>query len=106
MDVRRKLVDIKSEVVERGNVLTVSGSKSYEGKVDFMVFETGMSDRPYGLIVSSGYKAGLILAYLPPSSARTRGGIDRKWLIEEWSKWVCPESDVRDVWWRPYYEAD
>ncbi|MGN8171864.1 Imm45 family immunity protein [Agrobacterium cavarae] len=49
----------------RGNVLRLPAKYPYEERVDFIIFETRFDERRYGLMVSSGYKAGIPLVYLP-----------------------------------------
>lgn len=63
-----------------------------------MVFETQDDDSPYGLIVSSGYKAGLILVKLPAESISDEGhGLSTQWIINNWDEWIYPECNVAKV---------
>lgn len=93
-----KLVDLREESIWRGNVFRIPAKWPYEDFVDFMVYESQDEERPYGLIVTSGQKAGLILVLLPAESV-TVGvrGLNVRWLVDNWSKWVYPECDVSDV---------
>lgn len=100
-----KLVESEVKAFQRGNVFRVRGKYPYEECVDFMLFETQVEDRPYGLIVTSGYKAGLILIYLPKESACLNGGIDKEWMLSNWAKWIYPDCDVSDVYVIDGYEA-
>lgn len=54
-----RLIDYKKTVISRGAIFRLPAVWPYEEWVNFMLFETQDDDRPYGLIVSSGYKAGL-----------------------------------------------
>lgn len=58
--------------------------------VDLMVFDPNDSDCGLGLVVVSGYKAGLVYALLPQASLKdgTRT-IDVSWLKSHWDKWFC-----------------
>lgn len=105
MGVKTKVVESQVQSVVRGNILRVSGKYPYENHVDFMVFETNSEDRPYGLIVTSGYKAGLILVYLPKESNSDEGGLSKAWLVSNWRKWVYPDCDILDVYLIDGYEA-
>jgi hypothetical protein len=100
-----KLVDLQEKTIRRGNILRVPGRHPYENYVDFMVFETQCEDRPYGLIISSGYKAGLILIRLPKESFGVGGGIDKEWTISNWDKWIYPDCNVSEVFLIDGYEA-
>ncbi len=62
---KQKLIDLDQPSLFRGNVLRLPAKHPYEERVDFMLFETGFDERRYGLMVSSGYKAGIPLVYLP-----------------------------------------
>lgn len=92
-----KLIDSKDAAIWRGNVFRVKGKYPYEECVDFMVFETLSEESPYGLMVTSGYKAGLILVYLPGESSHPVGGLDKGWIVANWSKWIYPDCSVTDV---------
>ena len=62
--------------------------------VDLMVFEPHDEECGLGLLVLSGYKAGLIYALLPPDSLK--GGsraICLDWLKAHWARWFCYEHD-------------
>lgn len=92
----KALFKVREEIISRGSVFRVPGKYPYEEVVDFMVFETFDVQAPYGLMVTSGYKAGLTLVLLPPESL-VEGGVSRGWVIENWSKWIYPDSKVSDV---------
>ncbi|PAU53600.1 hypothetical protein BZL41_23160 [Pseudomonas sp. PIC25] len=101
-----RLIDLKENFIWHGNVLRLPGKYPYEKFVDFMVYETQDKDRPYGLIVTSGYKAGLILVQLPRECSSTEGGGIRKdWLVSNWEKWIYPDCNVAEVNFIDRYEA-
>ncbi|KTC02536.1 MULTISPECIES: Imm45 family immunity protein [Pseudomonas syringae group] len=100
-----KLVDLKDDAVCRGNILRVRGKYPYEDFVDFMLFEAQLIDSIYGLMVVSGYKAGLILVYLPNECLAEDGGVDKAWLVKNWSDWIYPDCDVSDAYWIEMYNA-
>lgn len=93
-----KLAEFGEEAFQRGSIFRVRGKYPYEEYVDFMLFETQVDDRPYGLIVTSGYKAGLVLIYLPKESSSLSGGVDKKWVVSNWVNWIYPDCDVSDVY--------
>lgn len=100
-----KLVELEAEAFQRGNILRVRGKYPYEKYVDFMLFETLVKDRPYGLIVTSGYKAGSILIHLPKESTCLSGGVNKEWMLSNWDNWIYPDCDVSDVYVIDGYEA-
>ncbi|WP_268947880.1 Imm45 family immunity protein [Pseudomonas fulva] len=65
------LLECSNEVFRRGTVFRAKGSYPYEEVVDFMVFETLDEDCRFGLMVTTGYKAGLPLVWLPREQCRT-----------------------------------
>ncbi|HCR58845.1 Imm45 family immunity protein [Raoultella terrigena] len=94
-----KLINYKEKGISRGTVFRLPATWPYEEWVDFMLFETQDDERPYGLIVSSGYKAGLFLIKLPIESISDEGhGLSTEWVIANWEKWIYPECDVSDVY--------
>lgn len=102
-----RLIDSKEEYLSRGAVLRAKGSFPYEALVDFMVFEPSESGLGQGLIVTTGYKAGLILVVLPADSCGDGGGrsIDKQWLVNNWEKWVYPDCKVSEVYMLENYEC-
>jgi hypothetical protein len=95
-----KLIDYSNNLA-RGSILRCKGIWPYEELVDFMVIETPDEHRMiYALLVSSGYKAGIIYTKLPIESIpkeKIGYAVDVKWLIENWTKWgyfSCPLEDV------------
>jgi len=94
-----KLIDRKEKSISRGSIFRLPAVWPYEAFVDFMVFETQDDERPYGLIVSSGYKAGLFLVKLPMESVSNEGnGLSTEWIVNNWANWVYPECNVEDVY--------
>jgi len=94
-----KLLDYGEEYIPRGAVFRIKGSGSHEEVVDLLAYDPAQKERGLGLLVSSGYKSGLILVVLPKESSGVgRGAILKNWLIENWSHWVYPECDVSDVY--------
>lgn len=93
-----KLVDYPARALVHGTILRLPGQWPYEELVDFMVFDMPGGDRPNGLIVTTGHKAGLVLVLLPQDSGlKDVRGLSTEWLISNWDKWVYPECNVLDV---------
>ena len=98
-----KLVDCDSQnMLFHGAVLRCVGKWPYEEIVDFMVFDNKKTDTGMGLIVTSGYKSGLILVYLPKESESGHEQfidyVNLDWLKQNWAKWVYPNCAVDDVY--------
>lgn len=49
-----KILDYEGDSLCRGGFIRANGSFPYEKIVEFMLYETGDVERPYGLIVASG----------------------------------------------------
>lgn len=99
------LMRVSADSLFRGGVFRVSNVPGYEKWVDLMLFETQDEHNPYGLVVSSGYKAGLILVRFPLGCISEGGGLDREWIINNWSFWVVPDGDVSEVYFSNGYES-
>lgn len=86
--------------IQRGDIIRCKGRHPYEDIVDFMVAELPGREG-FCLIVSSGYKAGLVLSMLPPASVPINNpgyAIARTWLIEHWHHWGYPDCPIDDVY--------
>lgn len=92
-----KLIDCTSDAFQRGSVFRVPGKYPYEETVDFMVFEILEEDRRFGLMVTTGYKAGLTLVRLPAESNHGTFGLSKEWVLANWAKWIYPDSDISQV---------
>lgn len=100
------LLECSNEVFSRGTVFRAKGSYPYEKVVDFMVFETLEEDRRFGLMVTTGYKAGLPLVLLPEESNAGRLGLSREWVLANWGKWIYPDCKISQVLVINGYEPD
>lgn len=100
----KKLIDqIEELFLGRGTVFRFPATWPYEEKVDYMLIENASSPSDFSLLVSSGYKAGIVCLNLPKEADPKNKGISSKWLIENWNKWIYEESKVSDVLYTPYY---
>jgi hypothetical protein len=67
-----------------------------------MILDGLDKDRGMTVVVSSGYKAGLILVNLPKESENNNEGYTRclnaEWLRLNWEKWVYPDCDIQNVY--------
>lgn len=99
----RKLINWPHEELWRGTVfrlLKVEGQ--HEAPLDLLLLNSDTSPSGFGLVITTGYKAG----HMPwplPVSARAKGNvqaISRAWMIKNWSKinhLSCPIEDVRVI---------
>jgi hypothetical protein len=96
-DSMKKLIECDSEFFCRGSIFRAIGMPPYEASVDFMVFETLDEKRRFGLMVTTGYKAGLTLVILPVESNSGTQGLCREWVVKNWAEWIYPDCDVSQV---------
>lgn len=85
------LVDMRGETLAGGDILRLSDNYDTgpgTGPVDLMVYHPRDDDHGDGLIVASGYKAGLILSIFPLASIHpVKRGISVDWLVANWDDW-------------------
>ena len=94
----QKLVNYHSDL-RHGAVFRFPGSYPHEKYVDLMLVEFPSSDRKYGFVVSTGYKAGLILVMLPQEAELEHSaGVSRQWVIDNCNKWIYETCSVDDVY--------
>ncbi|MGF6595292.1 Imm45 family immunity protein [Pseudomonas sp. 2835] len=92
-----KLIECSNEIFSRGTVFRARGKYPYEEIVDFMVFDTLDENRRFGLMVTTGYKAGLPLVCLPDESNAGGLGLSKAWVLANWGKWIYPDCKVSQV---------
>ncbi len=84
------LTDLEGDALGPGDILRLSENydlKPGSGPVDLMVFDPRDDAVGLGLIVTSGYKAGLVLHEFPLASRHAEGGLSVDWLIANWNDW-------------------
>lgn len=85
------LVEMRGEALAGGDILRLPDNYDTgpgTGPVDLMVYSPRDDDCGEGLIVASGYKAGLVFAIMPKVSLHPeKSGISVDWLIDNWHDW-------------------
>ena len=89
----RLLTEMAGESLWRGDVIRLvhnydlgSGSPP----VDLLVYDPRDDHCGLGLMVMSGYKAGLTLSVFPVASTLPgKRSLEVSWLLENWDKWFC-----------------
>lgn len=91
-----KLLDSDIDYIQRGALLKFHASYPFEEEVIMMVCEGYGNAFQKGLMTISGFKAGINAYVFFPENATT-DGLSRRWLAENWTKWVWPDGDVETV---------
>ena len=94
-----KLTELKEENLWRGTVFRFPAFYPFEPVVDFMLFLDSKSESGFSLVCTTGYKAGHFEGSLPKEALSTGKvhAINKNWLLENWSKWIYPETPVSEV---------
>jgi hypothetical protein len=99
-----RLTDSGERVVCRGAVFRFPAKYPYENYVDFMLIEDTGSSSGFSFVVSTGYKAGLIVLQVPQEAlARDMSGLDCIWLRTNWQTWLYAGCPVDEVHFYPGY---
>ncbi|AWH49460.1 hypothetical protein C1925_10025 [Stenotrophomonas sp. SAU14A_NAIMI4_5] len=92
------LLELTDDELSHGTIFRFPGVWPHEEMVDLMLFDNPDEQRPHGLIVCTGHKAGLILVLLPRESASPNGrSVRTEWLVSEWTQWVYADCPVEKV---------
>ncbi|MEV7394584.1 Imm45 family immunity protein [Streptomyces sp. NPDC091215] len=96
------------EEISRGAVFHLPARWPYEDTVEFMLAELppGADDR-MGLIVTTGYKAGLWVVFLPDEAyaAGRPWALSASWLRDNWTAKVYAETGPEKVLVRTNYSS-
>jgi hypothetical protein len=93
-----KLVDHPDKKIWRGTVFRCRGTYPHEEVVDFLLVDIPHV-KGFELVVSTGYKAGLLLTALPEAAwvpDEKVEAISASWLIANWTERIY-ECDPHDV---------
>jgi Immunity protein 45 len=84
------LFSYKEPALYRGTRIRFPADYPYEDVVEFMVYDNPDSPGGFGLVVTSGYKAGLIDVHLPVEAniGVNVHAISAAWLKTNFRKWV------------------
>lgn len=95
--------EFKEPTIELGEIIgvdnkNITGNWYLDDRVEFIVFGVASGGVDLiGLAVISGNKSGLVYLILPEDACAANGrGIKREWLIENWTKWIYPDGDVKN----------
>ncbi len=97
----QKLINCSTKNFWRGTVFRLPAKYPYEDIVDFMMVETDYDENlRLGLMVISGYKAGITFQIIPKEAflSLDKFCISGKWFINNWKHWIYPECEVENVW--------
>ncbi|MBC3486938.1 Imm45 family immunity protein [Pseudomonas kermanshahensis] len=101
-----KLIEHPEGIVSNGTILRFPAKWPYEDTVDLMLTSIPDDESGFGLVVTTGQKAGLILVRLPAECESQLGrGVRLEWLIANWEKWIYPECNVSEVRLLEHYPA-
>ena len=100
-----RLIEHDQEILSGGMLLKFRAELPFEGEVVMMIcYNAGQSsEEPFSLITISGHKAGINPYVVFPAECNVSDssiGLRKKWLVENWNKWVWPEGSVNEVWLR------
>ena len=89
----RLLTDLRGDSLWRGDIIRLVHNYDLgpgSEPVDLMVYDPRDDEAGLGLIVLSGYKAGLTLCILPRESmSKETRSLETGWLLDHWDEWFC-----------------
>lgn len=93
------LTHYPNENLERGLFLKFSAPTLPEKKIITMICEEmNTSGLGKALITVSGYKAGISYFVVFPINELDNGNLKKKWLIDNWQKWVYADCTAEEVY--------
>ncbi|MCE9686430.1 immunity 45 family protein [Shewanella sp. AS16] len=99
-------LQVDQRAIYRGAVFCFPAEHPFEDTVHFMLIEEPESDSGYKFICSTGYHAGQTEVLLPKVAKDSNGGINLKWLQDNWCKWVYSKTPVEEVTYLESYSAE
>jgi Immunity protein 45 len=92
-----EFLKLEQENIFRGAVFCFPAEHPFESIVHFMLIEETEADSGFKFICSTGYHSGQTEVFLPVEAKGTNGGINRKWLQDNWNNWVYQNASVEAV---------
>lgn len=92
------LISYKEEFICKGAVIKIPNFNEYEDFTELMFFESSQSDCSLSLLIITGSKSGSIWVHLPIESYyESTRLVSSKWIINNFNKWISPNSDIKTV---------
>ena len=89
-------LEYSEEYICKGNILRLYGFNENEEYTDLLFFDPSEEDCSLGVIILSGKKSGNIFVYFPFEARYNDTRLmSKRWLINNWSKWLSPSSDIK-----------
>ncbi|GBR04064.1 hypothetical protein HW511_08080 [Asaia siamensis] len=101
-----KITLLKRDFVSSGCVFRLPARYPYESIVDFMLCRVPSSDSYFGLIVTTGYKAGIIFQLLPAECLHDSAAVSLSWIKDNWNKWIYEDCSIDEVLFSEGYLAE
>ena len=114
-----KLINYKVPYLTRGTVFRLPAQWPYENFVDFMILEASPAFKmqvdktipTFALTASTGYHGGHLFGVIPDEAIvnvneeiaqkydlKVAQVLKTDWFIENWTDWIYPDCDVKDVY--------
>lgn len=114
-----KLINYKVPYLTRGTIFRLPAKWPYENFVDFMILEASYTFKlltdekipTFSVTASTGYHGGHLFAVLPDEAIvnvneemattynlKVAQVLKTDWFIENWTDWIYPDCDVKDVY--------
>lgn len=92
------LIDHEEDYICSGSILEIVNLYDFENKTQVIVFDPLKDDCGLALLIISGRKAGSIYVVFPKESnfGDTRM-LSKKWIIDNFYKWIAPNSDIKET---------
>jgi hypothetical protein len=100
----KKLAQLQAEMLWRGSLFAFSATYPFEEKVVLMLCDHQMGEEPFDFVTITGAKAGINPYVILPKQCLFDGNthaVSTEWLKENWTKWVWPDGNIDEVWFRP-----
>jgi hypothetical protein len=84
-----RLSELKGTAFSHGTLFRCTATWPYEDVIEFMLCDSNDLAAYHMLVVSSGFKSGLILCYLPKESKMIgNNGLSAGWMGNNWRKHI------------------
>jgi hypothetical protein len=96
----QRLIDLKDDYIKVGTFFKFHPCDFFAGErvIEVIMCPSSSDYAAFEFFVTAGYESGTRLTFVPIDMAEKCDHLKKSWLIENWYRYMYPESNLSDVY--------